>query len=470
MHVARVETGVYPSTLPTSIKLSDKVGIALTSFDGDGFCVNVTYKTLNDIYYSIDDNGVPNAALCVGSVVDTLGDYNYLAGGASAPDPTTMPSFGKSVAPGDMGFTVQTNDTWSSITLSWNAMPDATYYRVCTRTSPTDTWYARHVTDGSSNAGCSSTSTYNPAYTNKMSPTTTSMTWASTSAIPQNADQTFGYEIQYQKADGSWSDWQSTTLSIMDGRTIPAVKNFKVIPSADWKSLSFSWDGIGNFANLPGVYFRLCTRTSPTDTWYTRYVTDGSSNSGCSSTSTYNPAYTNKMSPTTTSLSDWTNSVVIPQNVTQTYEYKIQLWSGSATSDWTTTTLNPLQYVGLSQLPSITGFTVVPSGDWTGLSLSWDSIGALANLPGINIRLCTRTSPTDTWYARYVTDGSSNAGCSSTSTYNPAYTNKISPTATSISWPSTTAIPQSAGQTYGYEIQMWSGSATGSWATTSITR
>ena len=470
MEAAAVDTGNFAS-LPTSIKIANNVGVALTQVSDANttFCVNATYKTYNDIVFHVSKGGSAEEGLCEGEVVAVLGDYNYEAGGAAL-DPTMASSVGSASANGAMQFNATTNENWTQVSLSWNAVPGATQYRLNHKSSAAATWYSRRVDDGSGSVAADSASSWSPAHTNLLAPSVTSLTWVNTSAIPQDASQTHYYRVQYKDASGNWSEWTELTLSpfTSPARTIPKVKNFKVVPSANWSSITLTWDGINNFAKLPGVKFRINHRTSSTATWYSRQVADGSGSIAADSASSWSPAYSNAVPPTATSLT-WTNTGVIPQDASQTHEYRIQVISGNEAGPWTTITLNPLEYTNLS-VPSVSGFTVTQASGWSSITLSWDGAGSFANIPGAKFRISHRSTSNGTWYARRIDDGSGSVNWDSASSWSPPHTNMIPVGTTSLTWTSITSIPQMAGQTHEYRIQVISGSQAGSWATVSLPR
>jgi|GEM_PF-3508145 len=438
----KVVDGVYPSAIPDTLTIPSGVGVGITEVDSaDKFCFNVTTTRYADIVYSINQMQELKDSLCPGAVIATEGEY-----GNEAPVPVedswvNAPTAGRAVAPGDMEFTATTNDTWSQLTLSWKAMPGATLYRINQRTSSSSLWYVRSLT---SSAGYSADSTKDSG---AIAASVTSQVWNYN--IPSTLSDTYGYRIQYKKADGTFSDWQELTLSPMANRTMPTIRNFKVTPNANWSNITLSWDSLGNFAKLPNIQFRINQRDSPQTLWYVRNPADGG---GFSWDAT---KYSGVLNATATSQV-WAAS--IPTDVSKVYEYRIQFYSGTATSEWATFTLNPLKD---RSLPRLSNFKVTPNANWSNITLSWDSIGDYANLPAVKFRINQRVSPSGVWYVRNVASG---AGYNWDNT---GYSGAVSPSLTSQTW--TYTIP-AAGSTYDYRIQVYSGPVAGEWAEFSLSR
>jgi len=454
MEMKKTVEGIYPTTIPDTFTITSSLGVGITQVgDQASFCFNVTTTRYDDVFYSIDQTGSVKQELCPGAVLETKGDYNANAGGGGGSSWLTASTVGKSVAPGDMEFTAETNDTWTQITFTWNAMPGATQYRLNTRSSSSATWYARSISSGAGSYPWDSTSS--TAYSSMIPSSTTSITWASN--IPTAFDESYEYRMQYKNAEGVWGDLQTLTLSPSDGRTIPKPTNFKVTPNADWSQLTVSWDGIGDFAKLPGVRFRVNQRMSSSATWYARSISTGSGSYAFDSTAS--TAYSSMTPPTTTSL-NWT---LIPPDGTTLYEYRIQIFSGSMAGEWTTFILDPLSGV---TLPVPTNFKVVPSPDWSQATLSWDGIGSVASIPGVRFRLNSLNTPGGTWYARSITSGSGSYAFDST--LSSGYSSMTPPTTTSMTW--TASIPSSVGSTNQYRIQTYTGTANSDWATFTLSR
>ena len=445
MEVRKVDLGLYPVEIPNTVTTPAGTGIGVTLVaDSNSYCFNITTTRYDDVVYSIDQTQVIKDVLCPGQVVATKGDYNAAAGGGIADSWLTASTVGKSVAPGDMGFTVETNETWSQLTLSWKAMSGATQYRINHRDSPTGTWYVRNAT------GASGYSADSSAYSGNIASSTTSIVW--TASIPTLLDQTHDYKIQYKKADGTWSEWQQVSLSPMTGRTLPTIRNFKVTPNTNWSSIAFTWDSIGNFAKLPNVKFRINQRSTPNGTWYVRNPAT-SAGFGWDNT-----VYSGVIAPTDTSAT-WTGIGSIPPDAASVYEYRIQLYSGSLVSDWSTYSLNPLEG---TTLPKINNFTVTPNADWSTVTFNWAGIGNYASLPNVKFRINQRSTPNGTWYVR---NPATSAGFGWD---NISYSGSIPPTDTSSSWTGTGAIPPDASSVYEYRIQAYSGAAQGEWTTVSL--
>src|SRR5690606_2611747 len=118
-----------------SITPPQSFGIAITEVSNNQteFCLNATTTRYSDLGYSIDQTQTIKEELCPGATLTTYGDYNTDADPQAIASPwVTAPTAGHKTAPGDMNFTAQTNDNWTQLTLSWNAMEGATQYRLNT--------------------------------------------------------------------------------------------------------------------------------------------------------------------------------------------------------------------------------------------------------------------------------------------------------------------------------------------------
>lgn len=457
MEVMAVE-GEDFSSIPSKVTLASGVGVGLAQVDDQSsfFCINATHQSRDDISYYMARGSTPREGLCEGEVIATLGDYNARAGGANPDDPSlTMPSAAHVVAPGDLEFTATTDDKWMRVDFSWKAIPGATQYRLNHRSTPTGTWYARpQAFDGTGGTSWDNTSTI---HTGLIAASTTSLYWTTKSYIPQDLSQTHEYRMQYKKSDGSWSDFQQLSLSPMEGRTLPTIKNFKATPSSDWSQMTLTWSSLKNFANLPGVKLRINHRSSSAGDWRVRTPSPcGNSNVGSSTT------YSGTI-PAQDTMSLWTGPACTVQNAEQTHEFRIQLYSGPIESEWSYSSVNALTHLGLPELSTPKNFKVTPSPDWSTITLSWDSMAEYAAIPNTNLRINHRGSSASAWSVRSTSCGSSNVGDSVT------YSGSTPISDVQISWPRGTAcVPSDVDQTHEYRIQAYSGSIVTGWATVSL--
>ena len=465
MEIEKANNGEYPLIIPNSVKLAQGLGAALTETNtANSFCANVTHVDYSTLFYSTDSTGRVKDTLCEGAVISTIGDYNHNTSEEEVlQDPTlTLPVEQTITASGDMQFTASVNTTWSELNLSWLPMSGAKYYRINSRTSSGDTtWYSRSISVGGGRQPWN-VSNISPPHSSFIPPATTSLKWTSPDVVPSSIDISYDFRIQYQRADDSWSGWQELTLDPMRGRTLPAIKNFKTTPNANWSEVALSWDSLGTFAGLPGVKLRLNSRSLPDGTWYSRSVSvgDGQQNWNAPSVS---PPYSSHMPASTTSLL-WTGANSVP-TIGQRYEYRIQYYSGpTLTSPWVYSSLDPMKG---RPMPMPTNFKVTPNASWSSVNITWDDLSEYSNMPGVMLRLNSKDSASTTWYSRRVSNGEGQQGWNVN--VSPPYSANMSPSTPSLTWSNAASIP-GPGQTHDYRMQIYTRAGTSEWATFSLTR
>jgi len=459
MKLANASTESYPTTLPSDLKSPAGIGLALTVVGTTSeFCINVTSQKYTDLQWHVDHTGVMQTGLCSGEIIvaSIIGDY------ASSSTPTTVSS-AVTVNGTIGGFKLQTNEAWSNLTLSWDAVSGATKYEIQTRTTSADSWAVRTTSDG----GGSYSPTYSGAatVTNNIPSSTTSLVWTSSITTPRTAGGT--QEFRYRSFVGSTaSEWSTATLTAPSGAAMATVPTLTVTPNTSWANATLAWSspiGLGSPAN---IVYELQTRTSNAASWYSRDATDG----GGSYDANYNGATTttNNMPLSTLGLT-WTSSLSVPKTTGLTYEYRIRVKSTISAAiygPWTNFSLS----VPAFALPSPTNFTVVPTSDFSSIALSWTAPSNFGTPDSILYDVQTRTNSSASWYARALSDGSGSyagtyAGATLTSNNTPL-------TTTTATWTSSLSKP-ATGTTHEYRIRVRSTAASGifsDWTTTTLSR
>ena len=464
---ANVETETYGSTFPSTVKVSNDIGLALTTVtDPKTFCINATHIKYNDIaWHSSPQDGVKEG-LCTGSVItgSIVGTYNTNAGGSSTPSaPTT--SIGTAVGDGG-GFTVTTNENWKSIVLKWDAVPSASKYEIQTRTSSTDTWMIRRISNGEDGWGTQFASTAGyEGISGQIPSSTTSLTW--TGQIPNAAGQTYEYRIRPYTGSTPSGAWFTALLSAPSNTNLPAVTSFTATPNANWNNLTLAWSA--NTVAVPGPAYELQTRASSSDTWMIRRTSDGIDGWGVQNAGVAGFEGTTGQLPITTTSLTWTTGGGIPAASGQSFEYRLRIRSSTVANvygPWTSISLTP---PANNTLPALTSFTVTPNAGYSNIALAWS--GNISSIPQGRYEIQTRTSTSGTWQIRRLSDGSD--GWGTQFAVDPAYaaaSGQIPQSTTSLTW--TNSIP-AVGQTYEYRIRGISyniANVYGPWTTVSVTR
>ncbi len=464
-----VNSEIYPTTFPSTIKIGSGIGLALTVVGTDKeFCINGTTPSYNDVYYHATETEAVATGLCPGAVLapSVIGDYNSNAG-------TIAYTFSRtSTGDGSLGLTVHVGEAWDSVDISWTAQAGAQNYEVQTR-NPTGInddsyFYYRGITNGS--GVCYNSGSYCGAgYSGLIPSSTTSLNWTYTGAVlPASTGQTFEYRVRYKLPDNSFSAWDTAQLSfpIHADTDVPAISNVKVIPATDYSNVVISWDQVPNFSPKMGqVYYELQTR-NPTGTndnsyFYYRGVTDGSG--VCYNGGAYCGAGYSGAIPYTTTSRTWTHiGAAVPASAGQNFEYKVRIRvTGEQTyySAWSNIIIasNPVQ--SNSDVPAMPNYTITPAGDWSNVVIAWSQVSNFApKMNEVYYELSSRNPSTsgDNSYFLYrgITNGS--GVCYSGAAYCGAgYSGAIPYTTTSRTWTYTgAAVPASVGQTFEYEMRI----------------
>jgi len=460
------ESGSYATSFPSTISPSADIGLALTVVsDTATFCINATNTQYDDIAWHASPTTGVTEGLCDGSVIvpSIIGTYNYsahIAGGSATP---VQNSAGVGIGDGG-GFVVRTNDDWTSMQLSWDAVSGATRYEVQYRTSNVATWYLANIETGN---GPYSTGTYsgNSTYSAQIPASTTSLTWTYSATRPV-VGATYEYRVRSYNGTTA-SGWNTATLAIPPNSSFPVPTNFHVTPNSTWSSHTVSWNA--DTTTMPGAIYEFQYRTSSSATWYLASISAGS---GGNSVGTYGTSsgFTAMIPASTTSLT-WAANATRPTTAGQTYEYQIRVKSSTLTnvySAWTTTTLSP---PGNELYPTVSGFSVTQNGAWTAHTIAWNAADT-SIVPDPRYEFQYRTSSSATWYLASISAGS---GGNSIATYGTTstHTAMIPITTTSLTWASNATRPTATGQTYEYQIRVRSMTITGGygpWTSTTLSR
>ena len=315
MKLANADTEIYPTSFPTDLKIPETMGVALTEVaTGKEFCINITSQKYTDLQWSMSQDGVLKEGLCTGNVITAsiIGTYN-----TQAPAPSSI-----GIAKGDGGgFEIRTNEDWSSMTMSWDAIEGASRYEIQTRPSSADNWTLRLTADGSGavNPSNANLSSYK-SYTGKIASTTTSLSWVY--SIPTAAGQVYEYRLRPYFNDVPSNTWYTANLTPPTPENLPVIDTFSVTPNGSWTSLVLSWNA--DSRKMPGPGFEIQTRTAPTETWRIRVIANGSGdvNPSNADLSSYR-SYSGRIPADTNSLT-WTSSISIPNTAGKTYDYRIR--------------------------------------------------------------------------------------------------------------------------------------------------
>jgi len=450
MKFANADTESYPTTLPSDLKAPAGIGFALaTVATSKEFCINVTSQRYADLSWHTDQTGTLQSGLCSGAVITAsiVGDYGTAS---STPVTSVVTVQGSPVTTNGTAtnFKIKTDEAWTNITLSWNAIPSATQYEIQTRDSA-GSWAARRVGDGyGSYAGGGGTS-------GVISASTTSLVWTYTDSRPTTAGQTHEYRYRAY-VSGVAGDWSTASLTVPTTDSMGTVKNLNVVPNTAWSNATISWAAPEGFGSPSSVIYELQTRVG-SGSWAARRASDGyGSYAGGGGTS-------GETSLSTTSYV-WTEAQIIPQAPNASVEFRIRVRSSSTPSiygPWSTFTLSAPSNATLAGMSS---FTVVPNGSWSNITLSWTAPAGLGSPSEIDYEIYTRTAG-GTWYARALSNGSGQyAGGGGTS-------GSIALSTTSpLTWSG--SIP-AAGQSHEYRMRVKSTASTavyGPWTTVTLTR
>jgi len=464
---ASIETETYGSTFPSTVKVSNDIGLALTTVsDPKTFCINATHIKYNDVaWHSSPQDGVKEG-LCTGSVItgSIVGTYNTNAGGGSGPV-TANTSVGTAIGDGG-GFKVVTNDNWKNITLSWNAVSGASKYEIQTRTSSSDTWMIRRTSDGSDGWAVSNAS--DPGYaaaSGQIPSSTTSLTW--TGSIPTASGQTYEYRLRPYNGSTPSGTWFTALLSATSNDNLAAVTSFTATPNTNWNSLVLAWSA--NTVSVPGAAYEINTRPDSSEPWMIRRSSDGVDGWAVSNAGVAGYEATTGQLPTTTTSLTWNGGGGIPRTSGQSYEFRIRIRSSTLAGvfgPWTNITLTP---PANNTLPSVNTFTVTPNAGYTNITLAWS--GNISSIPQGKYEIQSREGASSSWMIRRISDGTD--GWSPQFSVTPGYegiSGQIPQSTTLLTW--TGNIPP-VGQTYDYRIRGISyniANVYGPWTTVSIAR
>lgn len=475
LKAAAVDSNSY-SIIPANVTVARDVGLALTELtppatSTSSFCLNGVHSKYHDVQYHITESSSVEEGLCAGAVITETIVGNYAPGSGSSGGPEAPPSLGYvpitagQVAGDKYGFKATTNNTWTQVTLSWDApATDVVKFELQTRNSPTAAWaYRSPITGGTTANVCASSSC-------TIAAASRSINWTDTGyAVPTQAGSSYQYQLRTctTLASTNCSEWSIITLAnpLQDNSPIPPVTNFAVAPSSDWTSVSMHWDISPQYAtNFASQKYELQSRRSSTDPWTYRLSGSGATTSNQCGSSTCTI-------PVATTSTTWTNAgFAVPYQPGTTYGYRIRACATGVSlycGAWNEISLaNPIQ-LG-SPIPSMTHFTVTPNSDWTLLTLTWDAAPAFAAVPsGQKYEIQSRRNATEAWSYRLRGSGATTSnGCDST-------TCNTSGALTSTTWNSTGYAIPPAGQTYDYRIRTCADTSTtycGAWTTFSLTR
>lgn len=456
MKATHVATDSYPQTFPADFKAPADMGLVLTTVSSvKEFCINITHKKYADLKFSINQNHSITEGHCTGSVIvaSAIGEYTFEDLPVSAARTVEGSPVTANGTP--TGFKIQTDEAWSRIVLSWNAIPSATRYEVQTR-EPGGTWYNR-----ASNTGAGS---YTPSdgggTSGVMGSNVLTVTWTSTLSRPTTAGQTHEYRHRAY-VSGVAGDWSDASLTVPSDGGMGSVRNLTVVPNAQWSAIAINWEVPNGLGSPADVLYELQTR-DPGGTWYARATATGSgAYSGGGGTS-------GSVALTTTSY-NWTNTALIPSTAGGSHEFRIRIKSNTTAAiygPWLTVTITaPTD----ATLPAMSSLTVVPdSAAYNNVTISWSGPAGFGTPSDFVYELLTRGTD-GVWYGRALSSGSGG--------YAPpaggGTSGSIALTATpSLTWTHANAKP-AAGQTHDYRIRVKSSAnATiyGPWTTTSLTR
>ena len=458
MLVEHVETNSFPTTLPSSVKVGQNIGLALTVADSGKFCINATTTAYNDIEWHADQTQTISEGLCSGAVIPgtTIGSYNTNTTNAAQ---NAVVTSAVTINGSGGGFKVSTDESWSYIDLNWDAVANAAKYEVHSRIAG-GTWYQRYQ-DGSGSYATSNS--YNTTYSGNVPSGTTTLRWTSLDTRPTTTNPSYEYRVR-AIVSGVAGDWYTVTLDNPTTATMGTVRDFKAVPlDASWSGIVLSWSAPNGFTSPANTRYEINSR-SPGGTWYQRY-SDGSGNT---STASYNNTNYSGNTPLNMLSRTWTSSDSVPRDTGASHEYRIRVRSNvndAIYGPWSTFTLSVPEFA----LSAPINFTVTPNGSWTSLALSWAPPAGFGTPDNINYEINSR-SPAGTWYQRY-SDGSGNY--STGNAYNSSYSGRQPLTTTSLTWTSSDSRPASTGATHEYRVRLKSIVSPGiysPWSTVTVTR
>lgn len=469
IRAAEVESGAYPTAFPSSVKASPGVGLAFTE-SAETFCINGTHERFDDIAWHVNGANEPREGLCTGAVVvaSIIGTYNDNASGEEDEEtPPTQPvqnSAGLAIGDGG-GFRVSTNDDWTEMRYTWDAVPDATRYELQYRTTPSGTWYLATLDTGAG-PNTTASSGNSTSHSAQIPTSTTSLTWTDTATRP-TATATYQYRVRAH-IGSTPSTWRTASLSHTATVNFPTPTSFAVTPNQDWTNHTISWSA--DTTTMPAPMYELHYRTTPSGTWYLASMATGSG-PGPLNTYVNDAGYTAQI-PRTTNSFTWTDPSTRPINEGQTYQYRVRIKSGTVPElygPWATATLSP---AANNTYPTIQNFTVTPNSNWTSHTISWDGVNIATTVPSPRYDLQYRTTASASW--RFVTIASGGNAVGVSGNHNDdTYTGRIPVNITSFVWTDGSTRPSNPGQTYYYQIRVKSttlNSVNTNWTSTSLTR
>lgn len=456
MELEKIQTGSFNTVFPDNIKVGSGIGIALTEVDNDQvLCINATSKKYDDIMWHVDESGTIVEGLCDGKVITAsiTGNYNSAAG------PQAEPSY--SIANGDGGgFVVQTADDWSTLTLTWDAVPDTSRYEIQSRTSTTgneSTWRLSSIASGGGNYGVTGNQN-NTSLSAQIPPSTTSITWDNaTYMMPQSLGDAFQYRIRAYNSSNVAGSWNTATLTTPTVGTRETVKSMTATPAIDWSNINLTWVP-PNTNNVPQPRYEIQSRTSTTgdeSTWRLSSIASGGGNYPVSAQNQNNTTLSAQIPFATNSIT-WNNTAyMMPQSAGSTYQYRIRIKSNivkNLFSDWVVVNLSTPDVTGAQNMAS--SFTATPSGDWSTITFSWTP-PMINEAPQPRYELQSRTSDSGTWRLSSIASGGGNYTVTPQTQNSTLYSAQIPYSDNSITWNNTTYMgPQTSGQTYQYRIRI----------------
>jgi len=452
MLTANTETQTYGTSFPSSLKTPTNIGLALTTVsDNKTFCINGTHSKYDDvIWHSSTQEGLAEGA-CSGAVVASsiIGDYNTNAGGSVARS-------SKGVAVGDGGgFRIETNEAWTNMAITWDAVPNASRYELQFRTSAAGTWYLGRLADGYSTYGVTTGNQSSSTISGQIPATTTSLTWSGGS-MPTGSGQTYEYRIRSFEGATAGS-WYTAALAVPNNDTLQALTDFTISPAPSWASATLSWSG--SVSSIPDPHYEIQYRSTTGGTWYLARLADGYSSYGVTTGNQSLSTLSAQIPLSTTSLT-WSGAA-IPNGAGQTYEYRIRGVSSTLSGvygDWLTKSFSP---PANSSFQPVSNFTVSPNADWSNIALAWDA--GTSDVPSHRYEIQFRTSTAGTWYLARLADGYSTYTNSATNQASTTMSARIPATTSSLTW-SGGAMPNGAGQTFEYRIRPVSSTLSGAYA------
>jgi len=460
----KINEGLYPDHFPDEINVPSGVGLALTVVpDNQEFCANATAAGYADIRWHVSQTLVLQGGLCSGDVVadSVIGDYNDNTNNEVITAAVDIQGSGG-------GFKLEANETWSTLTLSWDAVSGATRYELQTKKTSESYWYTREQEDGGQCYGNASYcresgSRYgDSAHSSHIDATITSLDWTDSSIRPSSSTNGHEYRLRYYDGDGVASAWYTLLFMPTTNSQLTKVSNFKVVPDLDWVKFKLSWDSVIGANNIPSPEIEIQTKEASDSYWYTREREDGGQCYGNASYcresgSRYGDSAHSSHTPATITSLDWTGSSIKPSSSTNGHEYRIRLRStlvADMHGNWVAYTVDTP-----SSVPSVSDFTVTPSSNWSVVVLSWGSYKP-TNLLSPEFEIQTKNASDSYWYTRERDDGGQCYGSASYcreeggSYYNDSPHSSHTPIeTTSLDWTSSSSRPVS-GAVHQYRIRV----------------